>query len=109
MTLSWKESVALIIIDILKDPNISLHLMKILMPLRRDYLDDEARNYRLYLATNITISLSFAKRIDKLYRSIRYFNEGIVYISPINHTISHNICEKINFVNLVFNNSNYVM
>lgn len=78
MILLWKESVALIIIEILKDPNISLHFMKILMPLRRDYLDDEERIHRMNLAKTTKISLDYAKRIDNLHKSIRYLKNGVI-------------------------------
>ena len=43
MVLYWKESVALIIIEILKDPNLAQYFMKILMQIRRDYFEDKMK------------------------------------------------------------------
>ena len=109
MVLYWKESVALIIIEILKDPNLSLYFMKILMSTKRDYLDDEARNFRINLAKTTKISLDYAKRIDKLNNSIRYFKNGVISVVKVvpNRLVTHipNCKDKVHIINLLLGDS----
>ncbi len=45
--LTWKETVAIYIIHLLKDPELVIHFLKILMPLRRDFVEEEARDFHL--------------------------------------------------------------
>jgi len=109
MVLYWKESVALIIIEILKDPNLSQYFMKILMQIRRDYFEDEARNFRINLAKTTKISLDYAKRIDKLNFSIRYFKNGVISVVKVvpYDLVRHlpNLIEKVHIINLLFGDS----
>lgn len=109
MILSWKESVALIIIDILKDPSLVQYFMKLLMPLRRDYLDDEARIYRINLAKTTKLSLDYAKRIDNLHKSIRYLKNGVITrIKVIPYDLERyeqTSNDKVNIINLIFGDS----
>ena len=44
---TWSETVAISIIHLLKDPELVIHFLKILMPLRRDFVEEEARDFHL--------------------------------------------------------------
>ena len=109
MVLYWKESVALIIIDILKNPDLALYFMNILMSTKRDYLDNEARIYRANMAKVNNISLNYARQIDKLNKSIRYFKKNVITVVKvlpydfIRKEPTHQ--ELIHYINLMYGNS----
>ena len=104
---TWNELSALGLIRVLKDPELVIYFMKILKPLRRDLVDEEAREWHQSLRTNqedrwkrvaelsqkrkyqamnaavpITCTLPFDggmwRNSRLLLRSIRYFRRGFI-------------------------------
>ncbi len=104
---TWSELVAIGLIRRLKDPELVIYFMSILKPLRRDLVEDEAREWHLSLRTNqedrwkrmaelsqkrkyhemnasvpITCTLPFDggmwRNSRLLLRSIRYFRRGFI-------------------------------
>uniref|UniRef100_A0A6C0CWV0 Uncharacterized protein n=1 Tax=viral metagenome TaxID=1070528 RepID=A0A6C0CWV0_9ZZZZ len=79
------------------------------MPLRRDYLDDEGRIYRINLAKTTKLSLDYAKRIDNLHKSIRYLKNGVITrikVIPYDFEIYEQTSnDKVHIINLLLGDS----
>jgi hypothetical protein len=79
------------------------------MQIRRDYFDDKARNFRINLAKTTKISLDYAKRIDKLNFSIRYFKNGVISVVKVvpYDIVRHvaNCKDKVHIINLLLGDS----
>ena len=43
--LSWNENAAICFLSVLRDPSIVMYLMSILKPMRRDFVEEEARDW----------------------------------------------------------------
>ena len=87
--LSWKEDVALTFIKLLYDPELVIHFMKILLPVRREHLLEDARSFHLSmrecfredLEVNrylpIAPYLQICNFIETIYH-IKYFTPGFI-------------------------------
>tara|TARA_B100001094_G_C18027867_1_gene718537 strand:- start:118 stop:897 length:780 start_codon:yes stop_codon:yes gene_type:complete len=105
--ISWNGLVSIGLIKFLKDPELVIHFLKFLKPLRRDVIEEEAREWHISLRTNqqerwkriaelsqkrkyhamnasvpITCTLPFDggmwRRSRTLLKSIRYFRKGFI-------------------------------
>jgi len=104
---TWNERVALYLISFLRDPELVIYFMSILKPMRRDFIEDEARMWHKSLRTTqeerwkrisdlskrrkfssmnasvpITCTLPFDggmwRNSRDLLKMIRYFREGFI-------------------------------
>jgi len=87
--LSWKEDIALILIKLLYDPELVIYFMKILCPIRRIYLLEEARDFHVSLRECFIEDLEVNRYLPKVsieqihnYREtiyqIKYFTPGFI-------------------------------
>lgn len=128
---SWNETVALCLISSLRDPELVIYFMSILKPMRRDFIEDEAREWHKSLRTTqeerwkriedlskrrkfhqmnasvpITCTLPFDggmwRNSKNLLKMIRYFREGFVRKElDRNSTEEESNSVKIKIVNLL--------
>jgi len=104
---TWNEQVALGLINILEDPELVIHFMRVLKPLRRDLIEEKAREWhksqrttkeerwerisdlskrrkfsQMNASVPITCTLPFNGEMWRtsilLLKSIRYFREGFL-------------------------------
>jgi hypothetical protein len=104
---TWNETVAISLISILRDPGLILHFMSILKPMRRDFIEGEAREWHQSLritqqerwervaklsrqrkfshmnaSVPITCTLPFDggmwRNSKELLKMIRYFRKGFI-------------------------------
>jgi hypothetical protein len=104
---SWNENVAISLISVIRDPELVLYFMSILKPMRRDFVEDEAREWHKSLritqqerwervaklsrqrkfshmnaSVPITCTLPFDggmwRNSKELLKMIRYFRKGFI-------------------------------
>jgi len=104
---TWNESVAIALITILRDSELVIYFMGILKPMRRDFVEDEAREWhkslrisqkerwkriedlrkrRKFSEMNSSVPITFALPFDggmwrnsrELMKMIRYFRESFI-------------------------------
>lgn len=105
--LSWNENAAVCFLSVLRDPSIVMYLMSILKPMRRDFVEGEARDWHKSLRISqkerwervaklskerkfsqmnssvpITCTLPFDggmwRNSKKLLKMVRYFRKGFI-------------------------------
>lgn len=105
--LTWSENVAISLISILRDPELVIYFMSILKPMRRDFIEEEARDWHQSLritqeerwkrvaelsmkrkfahmnsAVPVTCSLPFDggmwRNSKDMLKMIRYFRRGFI-------------------------------
>jgi hypothetical protein len=82
MSFNWKELVSLGLINFLHDPELVIHFMKVLMPLRRAFIEDESREF------HTSMRMTKSKRWEKttlLKREGKYgnMNAGVPITFPL--------------------------
>ena len=128
---TWNETVALCLISILRDPELVIYFMSILKPMRRDFVEDEAREWhqslrisqeerwkriadlskhRKFSSLNASVPITCTLPFDggmwrnsrDLLKMIRYFREGFIRKeSDERSTEEQSNSVKIKIVNLL--------
>ena len=109
---TWNETVAISLISILRDPELVIYFMKILKPMRRNFIEEEAREWHKSLritqeerwkrvaelsmkrkfsqmnaAVPITCTLPFDggmwRNSKNMLKMIRYFRPGFIRETPV--------------------------
>jgi len=83
MSFTWNELVGLGIIQFLQDPELVMYFLKILGPMRRDFLDDEYRSF--YLENPKCLDASTSHRVSSLStrQMITFLRDDSILIHPM--------------------------
>lgn len=130
---TWNENVAISLLSILRDPELVIYFMSILKPMRREFVEEEAREWHQSLritqeerwkrvaelsmkrkfshmnaAVPITCTLPFDggmwRNSRNLLKMIRYFRPGFIRKGPISD-LDATIKKKTEAVNLLVGES----
>jgi hypothetical protein len=131
---TWNENVALCIIPFIGDPGLVIYFMSILKPMRRDYVEEESREWHKSLritqeerwlrvaelrnkkrfsemnsSVPITCTLPFDggmwRNSRDLLKMIRYFREEFIRREDLDYLDDDLVSNKIKIVNLLYEES----
>ena len=81
MTFSWNELVAIGVANFLHDPELVIHFLKILEPMRRDFLEVAAREFHSSMRTTnygLPFDRGMWRRYCVLMCSLKYFQPNFI-------------------------------
>jgi len=111
---TWKETVVLSLIGYLKDPELVRYFMKILYPMRKEYLLEEARTFHISLRecfredieVNNYLPIISSHQMynfkDIIYH-MKYFTPGFIrrvdgFVDGVPQYVDEFLCEKVELV-----------